>query len=118
MNEQTQAVKVKYRRSRAEIEQLVAEYESSGLAGVAFCQQKGLSRSTLTRYRKRQEQTTRKAAGRKRWLAVEVSGNAAVAVSEKASGLAVVLSGGRRIEVGRGFDTDTLQRLLTVVERG
>ena len=53
---------------------------------------------------------------RKPWLAVEVCGATAVADGERASGLAVVLSGGRRIEVGRGFDADTLQRLLAVVE--
>jgi hypothetical protein len=32
--------------------------------------------------------------------------------------LAVLLPGGGRIEIGRGFDTDTLKRLLDVVERG
>jgi len=29
-----------------------------------------------------------------------------------------VLAGGRRVEVGLGFDADTLKRLLVVVERG
>ena len=118
MDEQTQEVKTKHRRSRAEIQQLVAEYEASGLGRMAFCQQRGLSLSTLARYRGRQQQTAGEAAERKRWLAVEVSGSAAVAAGEMASGLAVVLPGGRRIEVGRGFDADTLQRLLAVVERG
>jgi len=33
-------------------------------------------------------------------------------------GLAVVLSGGRRIEVHRDFDTHTLERLVSVLERG
>ena len=116
MDEQTQAVKIRRRRSRAEVEQLVAEYEVSGLGRTAFCQQKGLSLSTLARYRK-QQQTVGEAAEGKRWLAVEVSGSAAVAGGERASGLAVVLPGGRRIEVGRGFDGDTLKRLLAVVER-
>jgi len=83
---------------------------------VAFYQQKGLSLSTLARYRRRQEQTAGEPEG-KRWLAVEVSGSAAVAGDERAGGLAVVLPGGRRIEVGRGFDADTLKRLLAVVER-
>ena len=96
----------------------MAEYEGSGLGGAAFCQQRGLSRSTLARYRKRQEQTVRKASEGKRWLAVEVSGSGQIARGERASGLAVVLPGGRRIEVGRGFDGDTLRRLLAVVERG
>jgi hypothetical protein len=118
VDEQTQAVKIKRRRSRAEIEQLVGEYEASGLGRMAFCQQRGLSLSTLSRYRRRQEQPAGEAAEGKRWLAVEVSGSAAVASSERASGLAVVFAGGRRIEVGRGFDGDTLKRLLAVVERG
>jgi hypothetical protein len=117
VDEQTQAVKIRRRRSRAEVEQLVAEYEVSGLGRTAFCQQKGLSLSTLARYRK-QQQTVGEAAEGKRWLAVEVSGSAAVAGGERASGLAVVLAGGRRIEVSRGFDADTLTRLLAVVERG
>jgi len=111
-------VKIKRRRSRAEIEQLVAEYEASGLGRTAFSQQKGLSLSTLSRYRRRQEQTIGEATEGKRWLAVEVCGSAAVAGGERASGLAVVLACGRRVEVGRGFDADTLRRLLTVVERG
>jgi len=118
VNEQTQGVKIKRRRSRAEVEQLVAEYEASGLGRTAFCRQRGLSLSTLARYRRRQEQAAGDSAEGKGWLAVEVSGSAAVAREERASGLAVVLSGGRRIEVGRGFDGDTLKRLLAVVERG
>jgi transposase-like protein len=117
VDEQTQAVRIRRRRSRAEVEQLVAEYEVSGLGRTAFCQQKGLSLSTLARYRK-QQQTVGEAAEGKRCLAVEVSGRAAVAGGERASGLAVVLAGGRRIEVGRGFDAETLTRLLAVVERG
>jgi hypothetical protein len=118
VDEQTQGVKVKRRRSRAEIEQLVAEYEASGLGRTVFCQRKGLSLATLARYRKRQEQTAGEASEGKRWLAVEVTGSAAVAGDERASGLAVVLPGGWRIEIGRGFDGDTLKRLLAVVERG
>lgn len=108
----------KRRRSRAEIQQLVAEFEASGLGRTAFCQQRGLSLSTLARYRERQEQKAADTEESKRWLAVEVSGSAAVAGGERASGLAVVLRGGQRIEVGRGFDAGTLQRLLAVVERG
>jgi chemotaxis response regulator CheB len=37
---------------------------------------------------------------------------------EIASGVAMVVPGGRRIEVDRGFDVETLKRLLAVVERG
>ena len=52
-----------------------------------------------------------------RWIAVEVSSAAAAPTAASGSGLVVALPGGRRIEVGRGFDTDTLVRLLSVLER-
>ena len=118
MGEQTQEVKSKRRRSRAEIEQLVAEYEASGMSRTAFCQQRGLSLSTLVRYRRRQEQTAGENAVGKPWLAVEVSSSAGAGRKESDSGLTVVLPSGSRIEVGCGFDTDTMRRLLAVVERG
>jgi hypothetical protein len=118
VDKQTQGLNTKRRRSRAEIQQLVAEFEASGLGRTAFCQQRGLSLSTLARYRERQEQRAADTVEGKRWLAVEVSGSAAAAGAERASGLAVVLRGGQRIEVDRGFDAGTLQRLLAAVERG
>jgi hypothetical protein len=49
-------------------------------------------------------------------LAVEVSGVRTAVGSETASGLAIALVGGRRIEVGRGFDAPTLVQLLGVLE--
>jgi hypothetical protein len=41
------------RRSRAEVEALVAEYEASGVTRKAFCAGRGLSEATLDLYRKR-----------------------------------------------------------------
>jgi hypothetical protein len=118
VSEATQTAKIKRRRSRVEIERLVAEYEGSGLRRTDFCRQRGLSLSTLARYRRRQEQTAGEVTGGKQWLAVEVSGGAARMGDEIASGVAMVVPGGRRIEVDRGFDVETLKRLLAVVERG
>jgi transposase len=118
VSESTQAVKIKRRRNRVEIEQLVAEYESSGLSRTDFCRQRGLSLSTLSRYRRRQEQAAGETPDGKRFLAVEVSGSAARVGGERANGLAIMVPGGRRIEVGRDFDAETLKRLLAVVERG
>lgn len=99
-----------------EAEQLVAAYEASGLSRVEYCRQQGLSLATLARYRRRQQQAPGEAAGN-RWLAVEVCGASAGVGSGIASGLAVALAGGRRIEVGRGFDAQTLTQLLSVLER-
>ena len=115
MDEQAEVVTVARRRSRAEAGQLVAEYDASGLTGVEFCRTRGLSLATLARYRKRQAQIGTAAANR--WVAVEVSSAAAAPDTEARSGLAVTLPGGRRIEVGRGFDAHTLVQLLGVLER-
>ena len=113
MDEQIPVVEVWRRRSRAEAGQLVAEYEASGLSRVEFCQKQGLSLATLARYRKRQGQS--EAVGGRRWLAVEVADANATPLGS--SGLAVALPGGRRIEVGCGFDAHTLALLLGVLER-
>lgn len=113
MNEQ-QVCEVRRRRSRHEVEQLVAEFESSGLNRIDFCRDRGLGLSTLARYRRRREQQA--PAGRNTMLAVEVSGRVAGPVAATGSALAVVLRGGRRVEVGRGFDAGTLEQLVHVLE--
>jgi len=108
-----QVGKRRRRRSRAEAEQLVTEYEASGLGREEFCQQHGLALSTLARYRKRLRERPGEAGGAGRWLAVELRGPGPAAGS---SGLAVALAGGRRIEIRRGFDGETLKRLLGLLE--
>ena len=112
MNEEQVCV-VGRRRSRHEVEQVVAEFESSGLSRIEFCRERGLALSTLCRYRKRERQAP---TGSIALLSVEVSGRAAAAVAATGSALAVVLRGGRRIEVGRGFDACALEQLVRVLE--
>ena len=108
-------VGVRRRRSRAEAQQLVAEYKASGLSRAEFCRERGLSLATLARYRKRHSQG--QAAPGTRWLAVEVSSGGPRLETGTSSGLVVTLPGGRRIEVGRGFDARTLEQLLGLLER-
>jgi hypothetical protein len=115
VDEQTQVVEARRRRSRAEAGQLVTEYEASGLSQVEFCRKQGLSLATLARYRKRQAEGS--PADGNRWVAVKVSAGRAVLEGPASSGLAVALRSGRRIEVGRGFDAPTLVQLLDVLER-
>ncbi len=117
MEPEARVVEGRRRRRRAEAEQLVAEYETSGLGREEFCRQHGLSLATLARYRKRQRQAEGEAAGPGRWLAVEVSRPVPVAGSGAGSGLAVVLARGRRLEIGCGFDAPTLVQLLALLER-
>lgn len=111
MSEEQQVVAVRRRRSQAEGEQLVAEYEASRLSRREFCRQHGIAVGTLDRYRRRR-QAGGEASGRGRWVAVELSG----ANPAASSGLTVVLSIGRKIEVGRGFDANTLQQLVRLLE--
>lgn len=107
MNEK-QVDGIQHRRSRAEVDRLVAEYESSGLSRQEFCLKQGLALATLDRYRKRRRQQREPSSGNSRLIKVELSSTQQVDGNSQGSELAVVLSGGRRIEVRRGFDADAL----------
>ena len=113
---------------------MVAEYEASGLSRAEFCARHGLALGTLDRYRKRRQSPRSEAAEAGRWVAVELSASSPAGVLDsiptgvvdpsqsgalgRASGLSVVLRAGRRIEVERGFDAATLERLVPLLERG
>jgi transcriptional regulator with XRE-family HTH domain len=99
-------------RSRGEAEQLAAEFEASGLTRREFCQRHDVSLNALARYLKRYRQQSAPHNETPRWLAVELA-----QPSTPWSGLAVVLGAGRRIEVGRDFDSATLDQLLSALER-
>ena len=109
---------VRRRRSRAEAELLVAEFEASGLKREAFCRQRGLAVGTLDKYRRRAQAGRRSSGGS--MLPVEVVWSTAqtpTSDSERDCDLVVELRSRRRIEVRRGFDAETLERLLTVLDR-
>jgi len=106
------------RRSRVEAEKLVAEYEASGLRRDAFCQQRGLSVATLDKYRRRVQKWAQSGAGP--MLPVEVVSSTERGSNCAAGGGGVLLvesRSERRIEVGRGFDAETLERLLTILDK-
>jgi hypothetical protein len=107
------AIKVQRRRTQSEIEQIVAEFADSGLNRSQFCRGHRLTLGTLNRYlRRRREEGDSSHGG---LIAVELAGPKAGRAGS--SGLTLLLSAGRRIEVGPGFDTATLERLLVVLER-
>jgi hypothetical protein len=104
------------RRTREEIRQIVAEFATSGMQQSEFCCSRGISRSTLDRHlRKQRAQDQGSKAGR-RLLAVEIR-TASGSSASTSSGLVVGLMSGRRIEVNRGFDGATLERLLTALDK-
>jgi len=91
---------------------LAIECEASGLSQREFCEQRGVPLKTLARYlaRYRREQTCEKQMPQ--WVAVEVA-----AKRGDPGELTIVLAGGRRIEVRRGFDAETLRRVVAALER-
>jgi hypothetical protein len=109
---------VRRHRSRAEAEALVAEFEASGLGREAFCQERGLAVGTLDKYRRRAHKGQPAVGGT--MVPVEVvwsTGQNPNRDAGRDSVLVVELRSGQRIEVRRGFDGGTLQRLLAVLDR-
>jgi transposase len=98
------------RRSREEAEQLAVECEASGLSQREFCDQRGVPLKTLARYlaRYRREQTGENPTPQ--WVEV-------AAKRGNPGELTIVLAGERRIEVRRGFDAETLRRVVAALER-
>jgi hypothetical protein len=98
------------------VEKLVAEHEASGLTRDVFCQQRGLSVVTLDKYRRRVQKWARSGAGP--MLPVEVVLSTGSNCAARGCCVLVVESrNGRRIEVGRGFDAETLERLLPILDK-
>jgi transposase-like protein len=110
-----------HRRSRAEVAELVAAFEQSGLNRTEYCRRHGLSLSSLKRYSKRIGDEDR---GLSDWsestapavslIPVEVVDRPA-AQQALQTALFVELSYGRRIGVNAGFDGATLRRLVAVL---
>ena len=101
-------------RSREAAEELVKEFEASGLRRKQFCEQRGLSQGTLDLYRRRCRLAEGIAEPKGDLVRVKLSAKQA----RGGSGLQLVLSGGLRVEVSEGFDGETLKRLLAVIEQG
>src|SRR5271167_555942 len=108
MNEK-QKMSARRRRTRAEVQQLVAEFVSSGMRRSEFCQSRDLSFSTLDRHlkKRRWKRRRRPVSSAGRLVPVELPVRKSLAQRESSCGLAVVLPGGRRIEVNPDFDTNT-----------
>jgi hypothetical protein len=107
------------RRTRAEVQRLVAEFVSSGMRRSEFCRSRGLSLGTLSRHLKKQrwKRKNRRASSAGWLVPVELAARKSPAPHESSCELAVVLTGGRRIEVHPDFDTATFQRLVSALER-
>lgn len=115
MSDEKDAVR-KGRRTTVEIEQIVGEYESSGLNRSQFCRGRGLTLGILNRYLRRLRVTAEGGTNGDGLVAVELAGKKLGAEGTASWGLAVVLRSGRKIAVSPGFDAATLQRVVQVLE--
>lgn len=116
MSEEQVVVRVRGPRRRVEvIRQLVREFETSGQTRVEFCRSRALAVSTLDRYlrRYRTGEVLKGNGAGSGLVAVEI----AMPHKQPAErALAVILAGGRKVEVGVGFDATTLARIVAVLE--
>lgn len=102
-----------------EVQQLVAEFLSSGMQRTEFCRSRDLSFGTLNRHLKKQrrKRKSRKVMSVEQLVPVEVAITKSPQDQESRCGLIVVLPGGRRIEVQPDFDAQAFERLMSLLER-
>ncbi len=114
-----QKVSAHKRRTRGEVRELVAEFMSSGMRRSEFCRSRRLSFGRLNRHLKEQhwKKQSRATSSAGRLMPVELAVRKPPTEHEASCRLAVVLSGGRRIEVNPDFDTNTFERLVSALER-
>jgi len=109
-------VGVRKRRSRQEIKGLVREFETSGLRRSEFCHKHNLAFGTLQRGLKRRRMEVDGQSQSKRFVELKMAGIQRNGSGAGTCSLEVVLAEGRRIEVRRDFDGETLARLIRTLE--
>ena len=113
---ESEVVRAGKRRRRREINRLVVEFESSGLRQSEFCHKHALALSTLQRgLKRRQRELGGRSAGNP-LVEVKVARTKVDRSGSESCALEVVLAKGRRIEVRRNFDAETLARLIRIIE--
>lgn len=104
------------RRSRAEADRLVSEFEQSGLGRKEFCAARGLSIHTLDAWRRRMAQS----GPREEIVPVEIVDDRPARVqagkARRNGQFRVVLAQGISIEVEPGFEAAELRRLIAALD--
>ena len=100
----------KRRRSQAEAESLVRDFEQSGLNRKGFCSARGVALHTLDYYRARCR-ARRASTASQGLFPIDL-----ISTPSVSGGLRVELGNGRRIVVEAGFDVSLLKRLVSVLE--
>jgi hypothetical protein len=113
---ENQENQVRKQRSAEEVERLVIEFEASGAGASDFCRNHKLSRNVLYRHLQRRRLGKAERQKPQRLVAVSLVEAQDQAEIRQGCALEVVLGNGRRIQVGRDFESGTLERLLRVLE--
>ncbi len=111
MTERRCATGIRRYRSQKEAEQLVRDFEASGLTGGQFCARNQVASNTFNRYMQRYGRRWMDTGNQQQLITVEIAETAPLRTE-----IAVVLARGRRVEVSRGFDAETLQEVVAALE--
>jgi hypothetical protein len=103
------AVKERFWRRR------VRQWRASGLSVRAFCEQRNLQEASFYGWRRILAERDAEA---KPFVQVRVLADDKAADGGQASGLELRLARDRVVRIGQGFDAETLQRLLALLEEG
>jgi hypothetical protein len=127
----------KRRLQAADWAALIDQWRQSGLSLPAFCQRHGLSRGTMQNWvykpalQRAVEEARRdaraaeppradrpllSASAAPAFLPVRIAEATASAEAPDRTGVEIVLGAGRRIVLAAGFDTETLRRVVAVLE--
>src|SRR5947209_35975 len=116
------------RRPAAEWAALIDEWHKSGLSLPAFCQRRGLNSGTMQGWvykrphkdalerARREEGTAEDPPAAVAFLPVRVIDAEQQHEGTGGSGIEIVLGAGRRVVLGAGFDSETLRRVVAVLE--
>jgi len=97
-------------RNAAEVEQIVVDFEHSGLSRRDYCDRRGIALPTLDWYRRRVG-ASRNAAN---LVPVKIAKTSKPMIGGAEEGFTLVLGNGLRIETGRNFSDDALARLIRI----
>lgn len=93
--------------------QTIQLWRQSGLSVRAFCQRRGLAAANFYAWRRT---LNRRDAQTVNFIPVKVTPSIAADDDNASTGLELVLDNRRRLRIGPGFDTDSLRRLLAVLD--
>jgi hypothetical protein len=114
---QNDEVQERRQRSGREVEQLVVKFEASGAGATDFCREHKLARSVLYRHLQRRGLGKVEPKPCQGLVAVSLIEEPGQVETGDQCTLEVVVRGGRRIQVWPDFDSGTLERLLSILEK-